>query len=209
MGRRQWSIGFHLLIILVTVGKICFITLAMKRHHIITIHLVLSTFLLPFLLMMPLTGTLYLLGEKGDQTTSEKMFSISGPIPEGEQEREKFFRDAFKEKSIDFRFEYIKDAGSTLIFRPASRDHYIAKLNEEGADLHEAQPNFLKKMIELHKGHGPRLFRSFEMIFGVGLILIALSGVWLAVLVPMYRKKLVLSFLAGALFFALPLMLWP
>lgn len=209
MGGWQWSIGFHLLNLLVTAGKICFITLAMKRHHIITIHLILSTFLLPFLLMMPLSGTLYLLGEKGEQTTSEKIFSIPGPIPEGELEREDFFREAFSARSVDFSFEYIKDAGGTLIFRPASRDHYIAKLNGEGADLHEVQPNFLKKMIELHKGHGPRLFRSFEMIFGLGLILIALSGVWLAVLVPAYRKKLVFSFLAGALFFALPLMLWP
>lgn len=159
-------------------------------------------FLLPFLLMMPLAGTLYLLGQSGDEVR-EKVFEVQGDIPEEKSEKEAFFRQVFKDAGIDYDFQYIRETPTQLIFRPTSRTYMVAKLTPSGAEIFKSSPNLVKIMVELHKGHGPILFRYFEMIFGVGLILMALSGVWLALLVPAYRNKMLFSFGAGAVLFAL------
>lgn len=168
----------------------------MKRHTLITIHLLLSMFLLPFLLMMPISGTLYLLGEKGDQT-KEKIFEIKGALPSDSQEREDFLRQTFQDLKLNPHYESIKESGDKLIFRPTSREHLSIKVNPEGFEIYRVSPNFIQMMMELHKGHGPRLFKIFEMVFGVGLILVALSGFLVGWFVPAYRIKILSSFGLG------------
>jgi hypothetical protein len=174
----------------------------MKRHHLITVHMILSTFLLPFLLMMPLSGGLYLFGIKGDEVREES-FEIDVEIPQGELERENYFRELSRAQSLNLDFEYIKENGDTLIFRPTSKDYYSAQ--DGRAKFTHHRPSLLKKMMELHKGHGPRNFKNFEMLFGLGLLLMTFTGVWMAILIPAYRKKLGISFLLGVLCFALAL----
>lgn len=178
----------------------------MNRNQLVLLHLVLSSFFLPYLLLMPLTGTLYLSGQKGSQT-NEPAFTVDQPVPASVEEKEAFFRRMFEERGVDFDFEYIQENGNSLTFRPSSRNHYAATVTASGAEVHRVEPDLLKKMIELHKGHGPTLFKRFEMLFGVGLILIALSGVWLAVAAPQLRKVLGGSFALGALCFWLALIL--
>jgi len=174
----------------------------MKRHHLITVHLILSTFFLPFLLMMPLSGVLYLTGLDKGEDPREEVFQVEAQIPESKEEREAFFRNLFKEKGIDFDFEYIRDRETQFTFRPSSRTHYVAHLKEPSTIVFEkVTPRFVTRMMELHMGHGPQLFRSFEILFGIGLIVIAISGIWLSFIVPAYRTKLFLSFCAGAVVF--------
>lgn len=155
---------------------------------------------------MPLTGTLYLLGQSGEEAR-EKIFEVQGVIPEEKSEKEEFFRQVFKDAGIDYEFQYIRETPTQLIFRPTSRTYMVAKPTDGGVEIFKVTPNFMKSMVELHKGHGPLLFRYFEMVFGVGLILMALSGVWLAWVVPAYRNKLFISFGAGAVLFALAILL--
>lgn len=177
---------------------------SMQRKQLITLHLVLSSFFLPFLLLMPLSGTLYLLGLKGEQKT-QVAFAVDQPVPAGIEERAAFFRTEFEERGIDFDFEYIRESGSTLIFRPSSRDHYIARLTGSGAEVSLVQPDFVKRIVELHKGHGPTLVKRLQTAFGIGLILIAVTGVWLAAVAPPLRMTMGLSFSLGALLFVLAL----
>lgn len=163
----------------------------------INTHLILAAVFMPLMLMMPFTGALYILGYQGDQTKTE-VFRITEPVPEDEKEKEDFFRRQLAAKGIDARFEYVRSTKTDFILRPATRVHYVAS-KAEGNELifYRMEPNVLKRMIELHKGHGPRMMRWFEVAFGLALILTTLSGLWLAWTVKPYRTITLTSFTVG------------
>jgi hypothetical protein len=171
----------------------------LKRPLLIQIHLVLASVFMPLMLMMPLTGTSYLLGFKGTEVKTEA-FRTSENVPEDKNTHRTFFEEQFKKQNLDFGFEQIKESGSDFIFRPSSRVHYMASKSAEGGLIFtKIEPNLLKRLIEIHKGHGPQLMRYFEMAFGFALILTTLSGLWLAFTVPAYTKSTLISFGVGAL----------
>jgi hypothetical protein len=168
------------------------------RNFAVKTHLILASALMPFLLIMPLSGVFHLIGIK-ETTVNEHAFTISDPVPTDTKAKELFFNEQFKINKIDFKFEYIKDTGKELIFRPTSKTYYTAISQPDGlVNVYKSQPNLPKKLIELHKGHGPRLMRTLEIIFGFALIIIALSGVWIALVTKPYRKPMAISFLIGA-----------
>lgn len=167
----------------------------MNRQLVLKIHLVLSALFIPFLLMIPLTGSLYLLGIKGESPKTEVM-KFEATLPADLKEKEKFFQNFFSENKIDYKFEYIKETPSELIFRPTSRAYYTAALKDGGWTLFQVSPSLLTRMMELHKGHGPQIMKKFEAAFGVALILVLLSGLWLALTVTTYRK---ITFISAAI----------
>ena len=75
----------------------------MTRKTLIQIHLILSSFLLPFLLLMPITGGLYLIGEKGAEQ-KEVAFTIDSEVPADKKARVDFFKKVFAEKQLNFNF---------------------------------------------------------------------------------------------------------
>ncbi len=168
-----------------------------SRKILINIHLVLAALFMPLMLMMPFTGALYLLGYQGDQTKTE-IFRINEPVPEDEAAQETFFRRHLEGKGMNSDFEYIRSTKTDFIMRPTTRTHFMAaKANDNELIVYKIEPNLLKRMIELHKGHGPRMMRWFETAFGLALILTTLSGLWLAWTVKPYRNTTLISFAVG------------
>lgn len=166
------------------------------RQLFINIHLIIASLFLPLMLLMPLTGSLYIWGYSGAIEKAEA-FRISDSLPEGEKAQEDFFREQFKKNNVDYEFEYIRFGKNDFTFRPTTRVHYSAVREEGGVVMYKMAPTLLKRLSELHKGHGPRLMRSFEAIFGIALILVAISGLWLAFTVKTYRRTTLVSFAVG------------
>lgn len=166
------------------------------RKLFINIHICLAAVFLPFLLLMPLTGALYLLRYSGDLEKTPA-FTISAPLPEDKAQWETFFREQFRLQNLNYDFEYIKDSGNDFIFRPASQLHYLGTKTPEGIVMTRANPALLRRLAEIHKGHGPQLMRKVEIAFGLTLICVTLSGLWLALTVPTYRKLTLVSFALG------------
>jgi hypothetical protein len=175
------------------------------RPYIIKFHLLLTSFFIPFLIILPLTGTLYLLNIKG---TVEKTsaFHIVQILPTESKELETFFRQEFKDRNIDYPFETIKIALPELIFRPTTKNYYQAKINPQGAEVFFVKPNWQTKLMELHKGHGPKVAKKWSVVFGVGFFLILISGFILAltqssegkwILIPSVIGSLILFFLVS------------
>jgi|GEM_PF-1577229 len=167
----------------------------MKRVTWVNIHLTLASIFLPFMLMFPLSGGLYLLDVKGGQAKTEA-FKIEAPVPQ--ENPEDFFREQFKAKNIDFDFEYIRGNGKEFTFRPSSREHYVAERTEAGATVYKLEPDFIRKIMEIHKGHGPAVIRWFQVAFAIALILVTFSGIYLAATIPRYAKIMGYGFMAGA-----------
>jgi hypothetical protein len=177
----------------------------MNRSLIIKIHLFLACLYLPFMLLMPLTGVSYLLGFKGEETKSE-MFQAPPPPSLEESELKKYFQTNLEKNGIKPNFESIKINGQEYILRPSTRTHFIVKNNLEADwSFFKIEPNWLKRLIEIHKGHGPKLMKWFEISFGLALILTTLSGLWLAITIPAYRKITGISFVAGLIVIILSL----
>lgn len=166
------------------------------RKIMIYAHLMIGSLFLPLMLLMPLTGSLYIWGYSGDVVKTEA-FRVAGEVPKDEKEQDVFFKDIFKKQNVDFEYEYIRSGKGDYTFRPTTRIHYSAV--QEGAEIvfTKVEPTLLRRLVELHKGHGPKLMRWFESAFGIALILVTLSGIWLAITVKTYRKATLLSFGLG------------
>ncbi|MFN8845806.1 MAG: hypothetical protein ACK5V3_11130 [Bdellovibrionales bacterium] len=172
---------------------------SMNRALIIKIHLILACVYLPFMLMMPFTGVSYLLGFKGEEVKTE-IFRAPPPTSLQEVELKKYFQTSLEANGIKPNFESIKANGQEFILRPSTRVHYVVKNNPEGDwAFFKVEPNLLRRLIEIHKGHGPKLMKWFEISFGAALILTTMSGLWLAITIPTYRKITAISFALGLL----------
>lgn len=170
-----------------------------SRKNWTYLHLILAAFFMPFLLIMPISGTGYLLDFKGNQEKTEA-FRLNEIPTEAGPAQEAFFREEFKKNGIDFDFEYIRGSKTSLTFRPSTRVHYTANLEEGGQwVVTKVDPNLMSRLMELHKGHGPGLMRWLEIAFGIALILTTLSGFWLAWTVKPYRTAALAAFGLGAL----------
>lgn len=157
----------------------------MNRLTLTKIHLYLSAFFVSFILLMAVSGTNYLLGNKG--SIHKEMIST---IVLGEKKLTK--DDVINHlKKIDpkYSFEYIKESPNVFYTRPTTRTHYqFKKKDSRSYIIYKATPNFLASIIEVHKGHGPILVKFLQKILGFVLMLILVSGVWLALQLNRDRK---------------------
>ena len=176
----------------------------MDRKLLITIHMYLAAFFAPAVLLVAISGGLYLAGVKGtveqeaiysssDVTIDRKSASLNADVAA-------LLADAGVES---YSYEYVRVSGANLYTRPTSSDHYIIKLNESAVEVIHARPSLQSRMIELHKGHGPSAFKTFQKAFAVGLLFIMLSGLWLGISAARLRRSTLLTATAGAVVFAL------
>lgn len=179
----------------------------MSRKLLITIHMYLAAFFAPAVLLVAISGGLYLAGVKGNvvQETiySSNEISIDSKSTSLHDDVAALLVSAGVKS---YNFEYVKVSGATLYTRPTSSDHYLIERTDEGVDVIRVQPNLQSRMIELHKGHGPAAFKTFQKAFAVGLTFIILSGLWLGISAARLRRSTLLTAAAGTTLFVLLLL---
>ena len=163
------------------------------RKNWLTLHLCLAGLFLPFFITIPLSGTFYLLGNKGSIKRS-LAFSVAEPFTKDRQKIEGYL----KANDTDFDFEYIKDRKTRLVLRPATRDHYEVVKTDLGMDFVKVELDWIRVLQELHFGHGPRLIKNLQIAFGIGFMLVVISGFFLMIglkkQVPIFFGSLGLGF---------------
>jgi hypothetical protein len=176
----------------------------MDRKLLITIHLYLAAFFAPAVLLVAFSGGLYLAGVKG-KVEQEIIYSSSEVrIDNKSASLQADVAALLASAGVEsYSFEYVKVSGATLYTRPTSSDHYLIKSNTGGVEVIHARPSLQSRLIELHKGHGPTTFKTFQKAFAVGLIFIILSGLWLGVSAARLRRSTLLAATTGAVIFAL------
>jgi hypothetical protein len=175
----------------------------MDRKLLITIHMYLAAFFSPAVLLVAISGGLYLTGIKGT-VEQETIFSSNAKIDSNSASLHTDVAALLTDAGVkSYSYEYVKVSGDSLYTRPTSSDHYIIRLNEGGVQVIHARPSLQSRMIELHKGHGPSAFKTFQKAFAVGLLFIILSGLWLGISAARLRRTTLLTATAGAAVFAL------
>jgi hypothetical protein len=176
----------------------------MDRKLLIKIHMYLAAFFAPAVLLVAISGGLYLAGVKGN-VEQETIYSSSEAMIDNKSTTLQADVAALLASAgvESYSFEYIKVKGVTLYTRPTSSDHYLIKSSAGGVEVIHARPSLQSRMIELHKGHGPTTFKTFQKAFAIGLIFIILSGLWLGVSAARLRRSTLLTATTGAVIFAL------
>ena len=176
----------------------------MDRKLLITIHLYLAAFFAPAVLLVAISGGLYLVGVKGEVDQETIYSSSSVTIDSKSASLHADVAALLAAAGVkSYSYEYVKVKGANLYTRPTSSDHYIIAIGEGAVEVIHARPSLQSRMIELHKGHGPSLFKTFQKVFAVGLIFIILSGLWMGVSAARLRRSTLLTAAAGAIVFAL------
>ena len=167
----------------------------MTRKLWIFIHLYLAAFFSPMVVLMALTGGLYLVGIKG-AVDYQTLGVVDRQITPG-ADLEEQVDAALAEFGIDASFAYVKDGGDAFTTRPTSRTHYKLVPGADRTEVLRGRPDLVSALIELHKGHGPPLFKWYQKVFAVGLVLIVASGVYLGLQAPGLRRRALITTAAG------------
>lgn len=179
-------------------------TWIMRRSLWIQAHLWLAAFFAPALLLMAISGGLYLLGIKGTVDATPVTLWAGATLDLDSADLEGDVRRLLTAAGVDHSFEYLKLDGSTLTTRPTSRVYYVLEVGESGVSVSRNEPDLQKRMIELHKGHGPTAFKNFQKFMAAGLLLIVLNGFVIGLAaVTLRTRTLVLSGLGLLLFLVL------
>jgi hypothetical protein len=172
------------------------------RRGLVSIHLYLAALLAPAFILMAITGSLYLAGVQGETVETEiavpQGYVLTNENPELEAEVRRFIAD--EELGIDF--DYIRGRGDSFMTRPTSRLHLRFENGETGTTAKLVQPDMLSALTELHKGHGPQIFRYYGIVMGVALFFVVMGGLVVGLLAPAYRRPTILASAAGTLVFA-------
>jgi len=176
----------------------------MSRKQIVTLHLALAAFFAPLLIITGLSGGLYLFGEKGEVV---KEVIYQEPISDFDfatQDMQQQIRQFIQNNNIEHEFEYVKGSGNTYYTRPTSKQHLVFSAKDDLLIVTKQTPNFVKSIVELHKGHGPTAFKVLQKIMSFGLMLILISGLFLGLTSPLYKTKtLYISGIGGLVFILL------
>lgn len=173
------------------------------RKILVQIHLYCAAFLTPVFILVAVTGGLYLVGIKGSTTATPIEFPAGTVLKSDSPTLEQDVEALLQAQGVDVNFEYIKNRGNVLQTRPTSRDYVQFNLSPEGvtAKLHE--PNLPYAMMELHKGHGPQLFRNYQILAAIALFIVVVGGFFVGLLAPAYRKTTLIATGLGVVSFVL------
>lgn len=174
----------------------------MSRKLIVSIHLYLAAFFAPMVIIMAISGGLYLFGIKGNMNY-QPLQTLEAPTwSDVRAERQQQLKQLLQDAQLNAEFEYVKEKGDTWYTRPTSRQHYKIELQGSRVSIAEANPDLQAMIMELHKGHGPGWFKWLEKLFAIALVVVMLSGMALGLLSPMFKKQTVILSCSGILAFA-------
>ena len=173
----------------------------MGRGFWTILHLCAAAFLAPVVLLMAISGGLYLLGVKGKAKAIPVELAPDASLDLAAPDLKAAVRQLLADAGIEHRFEYLKQEDSTLTTRPTSRVHYVVHVGQDGVRVTRNEPNVQKRLIELHKGHGPTAFKTLQKVMALGLLVIVITGFWLGLSDMWLRVRTVAISAAGLLLF--------
>ena len=130
---------------------------------------------------MAISGGLYLLGIKGNVTEIPVSLVPGVSLDLAASDLEAAVRQLLTEAGIEHRFEYLK--------------------REDGVRVTRNEPDLQKRLIELHKGHGPTAFKTLQKVMAAGLLVVVSTGFWLGLSAVGLRARMAITSAAGLLLF--------
>lgn len=175
---------------------------ARTRNFLVRCHLWAAGLLAPLFVLVAYTGGAYLLDFKGE------VEQVALTVPEGialDQDNpaiEDDVRRILAANAIDLRFDYLRMRPGSITTRPTSRDFASFELQDGQWTATINRPDLQYALIELHKGHGPQLYRWYQILAALVLFLVVAGGLAAGWLSPAYRRATSIGLAAGCATFA-------
>lgn len=171
------------------------------RKLLILLHLFGGSFMAPAFILVAITGGLHMVGDGEKVETSAIVLPAGTQVDLKSKTAEDDVRAILKAANVDMKFEYLKIRGTSFETRPTSRTHVKFKPSPNGLTATLNKPNFQKAMMEIHKGHGPKIVRTYHKIVALMLFFVVLGGFLIGLLAKNYRRKTLAAFGLGLLFY--------
>jgi len=171
------------------------------RKLLILLHLYGAAFMAPAFLLVAISGGNYLLGNKGSFATTPVTLPAAASLDFKSPTLENDVRALLKSKNISHKFDYVKNRGNVIQLRPTSRKYIEMTQTPQGLTASYKQPNLVASMMELHKGHGPSLFKTYQKLVALTLFFIVFGGILVGLLAKTYRRKTGVALALGTIIF--------
>ncbi|MEL6213605.1 MAG: hypothetical protein AAFY22_01675 [Pseudomonadota bacterium] len=171
------------------------------RRTLVSVHLYLAAFLAPAFILVAVSGGLYLTDNKGGTADVALELPAGAALDFKSDTLEADVRALLESAGVSHKFEYLRVRPTAVQTRPTSRDYVQFGQSPDGLTATMKKPDLNYALIELHKGHGPRAFRLYQIAVAVSLFFVALGGLTVGLLAPSFRKQTIVTLGVGALVF--------
>lgn len=168
------------------------------RRLLISIHLYLASFLAPAFLVVAISGGFHLAGINGKTAETPITLPVGTQLDFGADDIADQVRALLDQQGVDVPFEYIRGRGNSGMTRPTTREYVSFQQGPEGLSATLHKPDFVYALMELHKGHGPRLYRQYQVLVAVVLFLVVIGGFAVGVLAKTYRRPTLIATAIGS-----------
>jgi hypothetical protein len=173
------------------------------RKYMVLAHLWAAGLMAPAFALHAISGGLYLMNIKGQAATERVPLPASATLDFSSETLDAEVRELLSKADIDHNFEYIRNRGSLIQLRPTSRTYLEFKQTDSGLTATRVKPNAVRSMMELHKGHGPTLFKTYQKFVALLLLLVVFGGVLVGLLARAYRRQTVTAVILGMVAFVM------
>lgn len=166
-----------------------------KRMTLIKIHTLLAAFILPVTVMFAITGGLYTWGIKGEYHSETIKLALEQPLEPNLVTMSALVEYELEQRgvSVPTGNPKIKKAGTSFQFEwtGSNRDVTLAPTgNPKMAKLKIKDTSWYRQFVQLHKAKGGSAFKVFAAVFAIGLLVLLITGCWMAWQIPKYRKMM-------------------
>lgn len=177
------------------------------RKVVLTLHLIIGSYFLPIGIMFAITGGLYTFGVKGDYVTQTgKILIQEAATPDLNALNamaDKYLADnglkkptgeaSIKKAGTSWQFEWT-GSNNDLVIEPTNNPLEL-KLSLKQTTKH-------RYFVQLHKAKGGTPFKVLAGFFAVSLVMLFLSGFFMANQIPKFKKIWLISAALGLITFA-------
>ena len=173
------------------------------RKYLILAHLWLAGLMAPAFALHAISGGLYLMNIKGEATTERVALPAGAALDFKSPTLEADVRAFLQTANLKHDFEYVRNRGNIIQLRPTSKTYLEFKQTPDGLSATRVKPDTVRSMMELHKGHGPQIFKSYQKLVALMLLLVVLGGILVGLMAKAYRRQTVIALVIGGVVFVL------
>ena len=173
------------------------------RKLLILLHLFAAGFMAPAFLLVAVTGGMHMVGGVEHEVKTPIVLPAGTVINLKSPSAESDVRALLKSANIDHDFEYLKNRGTAAQTRPTSRPYISFKQKDGVWTAEKVTPNLMKAAMEIHKGHGPKLLRTYHKLVALMLLAVVFGGLLVGLLAKAYRRKTIIATSVGTIIYLL------
>lgn len=173
------------------------------RKFLVLVHLYVASILAPMFILVAITGGNYLLNNKGATESTPISLPAATTLDFKSPTLEADIRAILSKTDSNVKFEYIRSRGNSAMTRPTSRPYVQFDQTPNGLTAALKTPNLQYKLMELHKGHGPTLFKKYQILSAISLFLVVFGGLLVGLLAKNYRRPTLLALIGGSILFVI------